>query len=148
MIVSRLESSSRIESLHPLFKQLFDYVKTHDLLNAPLERIELDGDNLFINNVNPECVPADKQVLEMHRDYIDVHILLTGQETIGWKAVETLEHQAQAYQKEGDCALYSDRPTLFATLQPGEFAIVYPEDPHAPVIGEGKIRKLIGKVKL
>ena len=72
----------------------------------------------------------------------------TGQETIGWKAVETLEHQAQAYQKEGDCALYSDRPTLFATLQPGEFAIVYPEDPHAPVIGEGKIRKLIGKVKL
>ena len=115
MIVSRLENSSRIESLHPLFKQLFDYVKTHDLLNAPLGRIELDGDNLFINNVNPECVPADKQVLEMHRDYIDVHILLT---------------------------------TLFATLQPGEFAIVYPEDPHAPVIGEGKIRKLIGKVKL
>ena len=111
MIVSRLENSSRIESLHPLFKQLFDYVKTHDLLNAPLGRIELDGDNLFINNVNPECVPADKQVLEMHRDYIDVHILLTGQETIGWKAVETLEHQAQAYQKEGDCALYSDRPT-------------------------------------
>ena len=102
MIVSRLENSSRIESLHPLFKQLFDYVKTHDLLNAPLGRIELDGDNLFINNVNPECVPADKQVLEMHRDYIDVHILLTGQETIGWKAVETLEHQAQAYQKEGD----------------------------------------------
>ena len=80
MIVSRLENSSRIESLHPLFKQLFDYVKTHDLLNAPLGRIELDGDNLFINNVNPECVPADKQVLEMHRDYIDVHILLTGQE--------------------------------------------------------------------
>ena len=33
-------------------------------------------------------------------------------------------------------------------MQPGEFAIVYPEDPHAPVIGEGKIRKLIGKVKL
>ena len=52
MIVSRLENSSRIESLHPLFKQLFDYVKTHDLLNAPLGRIELDGDNLFINNVN------------------------------------------------------------------------------------------------
>ena len=67
MIVSRLENSSRIESLHPLFKQLFDYVKTHDLLNAPLGRIELDGDNLFINNVNPECVPADKQVLETVR---------------------------------------------------------------------------------
>ena len=50
MIVSRLENSSRIESLHPLFKQLFDYVKTHDLLNAPLGRIELDGDNLFLSS--------------------------------------------------------------------------------------------------
>lgn len=32
MIVSNLQNSSRIEPLHPLFKQLFDYVKSHDLL--------------------------------------------------------------------------------------------------------------------
>ena len=91
MIVSNLQNSARVEALHPLFKQLFDYVKANDLLNAPLGRIELDGDNLFINNVNPECIPAEKQVLEMHRDYIDVHILLTGKETIGWKAIENLK---------------------------------------------------------
>ena len=148
MIVSNLQNSARVESLHPLFKQLFDYVKANDLLNAPLGRIELDGDNLFINNVNPECIPAEKQVLEMHRDYIDVHILLTGKETIGWKAIEDLNNITQEYQKEGDCALSDDQPTTFVTLQPGEFCIVYPEDPHAPIIGEGKIRKLIGKVKL
>ena len=148
MIVSRLENSSRIESLHPLFKQLFDYVKTHDLLNAPLGRIELDGDNLFINNVNPECVAPDKQVLELHHDYIDVHILLEGAETIGWKALEDLENEVKAYSKEEECALYSDRPTTYVNLLPGQFVIVYPEDPHAPVIGHGKIRKLIAKIKL
>ena len=49
MIVSNLQNSSRIEPLHPLFKQLFDYVKSHDLLHTPCGRIELDGDNLFIN---------------------------------------------------------------------------------------------------
>ena len=41
MIVSNLQNSARVESLHPLFKQLFDYVKANDLLNAPLGRIEL-----------------------------------------------------------------------------------------------------------
>ena len=56
MIVSNLQNSQRIEGLHPLFKSLFDYVKTHDLLHADLGRIEVDGDHLFINNVNPECV--------------------------------------------------------------------------------------------
>ena len=129
-------------------KKLFDYVKTHDLLHTPCGRIELEGDNLFINNVNPTCVTADKQVLELHREYIDVHILLEGNETIGWKAIEDLTQEKQPYQAEGDCALYTDKPTTYVNLLPGQFAIVFPEDPHAPVIGEGKIRKLIGKVKL
>ena len=148
MIVSNLQNSERVEGLHPLFKKLFDYVKANDLLNAPLGRIELDGDNLFINNVNSECIPAEKQVLEMHREYIDVHILLTGKETIGWNAIEDLKNITREYQKEGDCALSDDRPTTCVTLQPGEFCITFPEDTHAPIIGEGKIRKLIGKVKL
>lgn len=148
MIVSNLQNSERIESLHPLFKQLFDYVKTHDLLHTECGRIELAGDDLFINNVNPTCVSASDQVLEVHRDYIDVHILLEGKERIGWKALEDVTDLKQAYQKEGDCALYSDTPTSFVDLLPGQFLIVYPEDPHAPVIGEGKIRKLIGKIKI
>ena len=95
MIISNLQNSSRVESLHPLFKKLFDYVKTHDLLHTPCGRIELEGDNLFINNVNPTCVTADKQVLELHREYIDVHILLEGNETIGWKAIEDLTQEKQ-----------------------------------------------------
>ena len=148
MIVSNLKNSQRIEGLHPLFKSLFDYVKTHDLLHADLGRIEIEGDRLFINNVNPECVAPEKQVLELHHDYIDVHILLEGAERIGWKALEDLQNETKAYSEEGDCALYSDVPTAYVDLLPGQFAIVYPEDPHAPVIGNGKIRKLIAKVKI
>lgn len=148
MIVSNLQNSGRIESLHPLFKKLFDYVKSHDLLHTDCGRIELDGENLFINNVNPACVKASEQVLEVHRDYTDIHILLEGKERIGWKAMEEVCLLKQEYKKEVDCALYSDIPTTFVDLLPGQFVIVYPEDPHAPVIGEGKIRKLIAKVKI
>lgn len=148
MIVSNLKNSERIEGLHPLFKVLFDYVKSHDLLHADLGRIEIDGERLFINNVNPECVAAEKQVLELHHDYIDVHILLEGAERIGWKALENLQKETKAYSKEEDCALYSDIPTTYVDLLPGQFAIVYPEDPHAPIIGNGKIRKLIAKVRI
>lgn len=148
MIISRLENSNRIESLHPLFKQLFDYVKQHDLLNMELGRIVLDGENLFINNVELDGVKKEKQVLELHHDYIDVHIPLSGKETIGWKPIEKLEHEMATYSKDSDCALYSDTPTTFVDIYPGEFLIVYPEDPHAPAIAEGKLRKLIAKVKM
>ncbi len=148
MIVTNLNNTERIESLHPLFKKLFDYVKTHDILNTPCGRIDIDGDNLYINNVNPECIPAEKQVLEVHRDYIDVQILLQGKETIGWKALEDSKEEVKPYEKDGDCALYSDTPTTWIHLVPGQLAIFFPEDAHAPVIGEGKIRKMIAKVKL
>lgn len=148
MIISNLKHSERIEPLHPAFKKAFDYIKSHDLLHEACGRIELDGDRLFINNVSPTCLPAEAQVLEVHRDYIDIHVLLEGKERIGWKALEDLQAEKQTYNPTSDCALYTDRPTFYVDLQPGEFVVVFPEDPHAPLIGTGNIRKLIIKVKI
>lgn len=148
MILTDLKNCSRIASLHPAFATLFDFIGKNDLLSMPLGRIEVDGDNLFINNINPECVTAEKQVLEMHRDYIDVHIMLDGKERIGWKSLSDIEHITKEYDAEADCALSDDKPTSYVDLLPGQMCIVWPEDPHAPVIGLGKIRKAIAKVKL
>ena len=148
MIVSNLQHSERIETLHPLFKKAFDYIKSHDLLHTPCGRIEIEGDDLFINNVNPDLVSAEAQVLEMHRDYIDIHVLLEGEETIGWKPVEDCTDVKLPYDASADCALYADRAQVYTTLRPGQFMIVWPEDPHAPVIGSGKVRKLIVKVRV
>ena len=134
--------------LHPLFKRAFDYVKTHDLLHTPCGRIELEGDDLFINNVNPECVAIDQQLLEVHREYIDIHILLEGEEIIGWKPLCEVKDERKEYSESDDCALYGDECFTPIKLFPGQFAIVWPEDAHAPLIGEGTIRKLIVKVKI
>lgn len=148
MIVSKLQDSERVEPLHPLFKKLFDYVKNHDLLSIEPGRIELDGENLFINNVSAEGVPREKQVLEGHRTYIDIHILLKGEECIGWKSLSDVHTFSKAYSEEEDCLLSEEIPTAFVDMNPGEFCIVYPEDLHAPIIGNAVIRKLIAKVKI
>ncbi len=148
MIVSNLENCSRVYDIHPLFKKLFEYLKSHDLLNEELGRITIEGDDLFINNVNPQCVELEKQKLELHRDYIDIHILLEGEEKIGWKTIEDLKFECQAYDESSDCSLFSDKPDVIVPLKPGQFLIAFPEDAHAPIIGEGKIRKLIAKIKI
>lgn len=145
MILGDLKYSERIEQLHPDFKRVFDYIKSHDLLNAPLERIVLDGDKLFINNVNPQLVKAEEQPLEAHKAYLDIHIVLEGKERIGWKSINNCAAPSKAYDEEGDYMLFHEEPTSFVDLKPGQFAIVWPEDPHAPLIGEGKVRKLIVK---
>ena len=91
---------------------------------------------------------ADKQVLEVHRQYIDIHIPLDGVEVIGWKPLEDCTNLTKPYDEAADCELYTEPATSYINLQPGQFMIVWPEDPHAPIIGEGKLRKLCVKVKL
>lgn len=148
MVLSTLQDCGRFEVLHPLFKKAFDYVKSHNLLDAPLGRIEVEGDALFINNSNPECVKVEKQVLEVHRKYIDIHVLLEGEETVGWKPLSDCRNETKPYNEDEDCALYDEQAATYFKMQPGQILIVWPEDAHAPVIGEGKIRKLIIKVKI
>jgi YhcH/YjgK/YiaL family protein len=148
MIIGNLANKSRIESLHPLFKTLFDKVECTDFDKLPLGKVEVKGDDLFIMNLHIDGADIEKQPLEMHREYIDVHIVLDGEEQIGWKAIEDIEHYTKEYAADGDCALSDDKPSFFARLTKGQFCIVYPEDPHAPAISNGKIRKLIGKVKV
>ena len=148
MIISNLNDSERIESLHPLFKAAFAYIKSHDLLNMPLGRIELDGDRLFINNAESTLVEKDKQIIEVHRQYIDIHVPLNGMETIGWKTLADLSVVDKAYNAEGDFGTYTEPASTYVTLKPGQFLIAWPEDGHAPIIGEGTLRKAIIKVKL
>lgn len=148
MIYTTLTESSRIEDLHPNFKELFDYVKNNNLLNHEIGRITLDGENLFINNVNPKMMKPEEQVLEVHEEYIDVHFPLDKAEIIGVRPLKDCTKLKSPFNKEEDYALYEDTPSNFITVNPGEFLIVYPEDAHAPIIGEGKIRKLIAKVRI
>lgn len=134
--------------MHPLLPKLFEYVKSHNLLDAPLGRIVLDGDRLFINNDNPQCVAQEAQRLEVHRKYMDVHIVLEGKERIGWRPLKDCSQVLEPYDESRDVAFYGDAPTSYIDLIPGQFFIVYPEDPHAPIIGEGKIRKICAKLLL
>ncbi|WP_329904369.1 YhcH/YjgK/YiaL family protein [Porphyromonas pogonae] len=148
MIVASLRDSARYESLHPLFKDAFEYIKNNDLLHHELGRIEIKGNDLFINNVNPDSMKQEDQLMEVHEDYLDIHILLEGKERIGWKPTFNCTKPKGEFDHENDYILYYDEPSAYVDLCPGQFAIVYPEDAHAPLIGQGKIRKLIVKVKL
>ncbi|MDO4691823.1 MAG: YhcH/YjgK/YiaL family protein [Porphyromonadaceae bacterium] len=145
MIIGSIHESARYESLHPAFKQVFDYIKTHDLLHAPLERIVLDADRLFINNVEADAKSQEDMPLEAHRRYLDIHILLAGTERIGWRDLQDCSAPTKPYDEEGDYMLFEQPASTYVDLKVGQFVVVYPEDAHAPLIGEGKIRKLIVK---
>ena len=133
MILSTLAESGCVEHLHPAFKLVLDYVKSHDLTKVPAGRIALDGDRLFINVDDATLRTEAEQALEVHRRYIDIHFPLSGSERVGWSPLEAL-------------AAESSREPF--DVVPGQFYIMYPEDAHAPIIGSGTLRKLVAKVRI
>lgn len=149
MIYGKVSDAHRYYYLNPLLERLFTFVRQNDLSKFALERIVLDEDNLFINMAEPELKSAEEQKLEVHREYIDVHFPLIGDETCGITHISDLTVESDApFDENADFALYSEKARMYFTAHPGDFYIVFPEDAHAPIIGEGKIKKAIAKVRI
>ena len=148
MILSNLKNRKELESLHPLFSVLFDYIEAHDILSAPQGIIEIQGRDLFLNNYSPEPATCDTAPLEVHQKYIDIQVLLEGSETMGWTPAEEITEWRGEYDEQKDVRFSYQRAQTFFTIKPGQLAIFYPEDGHAPGISDGPIRKFIAKIKI
>lgn len=149
MIIADIKDRERYFALHEKIELLWEYVLSHDLAHAPAGRIAIDGERVFINVDDSEMQPAEERPLEVHRRYIDVQIPLTASETVGWKPLAALTTAAtKPFDAARDIAFYRERAQAYLPVHPGQFYIMFPEDAHAPIIGNGKIRKAIGKLMI
>ncbi len=146
MILDSLKNTAAVEKIHPLFKQAFDYIKANDLSKVAPGKIELDGANLFISVAEITGKTQEAARIETHNKYIDIQIPVVGVETMGWLAGEYCKNTTDGYNAEKDITFFTDKPSTYVKVQPGEFIVFFPEDGHAPAIGEGFIKKLIVKV--
>lgn len=150
MIIDSLANASRYFSVHPLFQQAFEYIQAQDLSALTPGKSEISPDGLksivFID-APLKTVEESLAKFECHDKNIDIQLCLSGSETIGWKPRETCHHLKGEYNPEKDVSFYGDQPDMYFQLGPGQFAILFPEDVHAPMIGEGTVSKLVIKVK-
>ena len=135
---------------HPRFALAFEHLKKILAEGIDEGKHIIDGDNLFINVVTYETKPAEQSVFEAHKKYIDIQLVLEGEEIIGFDAPEALT-VTKPYSDEADCMLYA----LGNTYDPikfskGKITIIFPEEPHAPGIAidnnPSKVKKAIFKV--
>ena len=63
-------------------------------------------------------------------------------------SVHPLFEKAFAYITTVNMLFFNDAPDMFFGLTDGQFVIFFPEDVHAPMIGEDEIKKLVIKVKI
>lgn len=148
MIIGKLADTASVERLHPLFREAFEWLRAHaaSAHAAGVSPVTLKPGTLWANVETPTMKPRTEQVLELHRKYIDIHVPVDQAEVIGYLPASQLKHERDAYDEHRDIAFYTDVPIAHFTISPGEFAIFTPEDAHAPIIGEGVLKKICVKV--
>lgn len=148
MILAGIADLSRYVDVNPNFKVAFDFLKNTDLSSLEIGKIELDGTNVFVKVMNSKLVAAEDAKLEVHNNYLDIQVPVGGAETYGWIKRSDMKAPKADFDTVKDVQFYADKPTTYVKALPGEVAIFFPEDGHAPQIGEGEILKVVVKVAI
>ena len=145
MILDLIDQHARYHALHPLFARAFQYLRDTDLRSLAPGRHELDGDRLYVSVDHVEGRGREGARLEAHRRYIDIQVAIEGPEAIGWRPLRACR-RALPFDESKDIGFFEDAPESWLALRPGEFAIFFPDDAHAPLAERGAVKKAIVKV--
>jgi YhcH/YjgK/YiaL family protein len=149
MVLDTLQNAHLYFSLNPYFEAAFNFLLNNDLGALPAGKVIIDGDNVYANVVDFNGKDATTARMETHDKYLDIQVPVGDSEHIGWTARKKLNSITQEYNPEKDITFYSDKADTLAHVNPGEFAILFPQDGHQPGIAPGKsYRKVIVKVRV
>lgn len=149
MLLGDLSRADFAKSLPPVFARLCGKLKTLDLAKLELGWQDLE-EGIRMNVMEFETAARETKQAEMHRKFIDIQLLISGIEAIDYGIAQPNLAEFDDYRDEDD---YQLTPSITngntVVLQPNQFAIFLPYEPHTPGICVGepkKLRKLVVKV--
>ncbi len=147
MIIDTIENLSKYDTLNPYFADVVEFLNSHDLQTMEPGKYPIKDKDVFVNLQVAKQRTKDTAFLETHINMIDIQIPITAAETFGYTPLEDLPEFE--YNAEKDITKYGDtKPQTYVTVNPGQFAIFFPQDGHAPCITDAdEIKKAIFKVK-
>ena len=149
MIIDTLQSAAKYYGLHKNFKVAFDYLRSTNLDGLEIGKFDIaDGIKVIVAEGEGKAAAVAGDKFECHNQNIDIQVCIRGNETIGWKPRLDCTQPKGDYNEEKDVTFFADSPDMYFNLKGGQFVIFYPEDVHAPMIGEGLIKKLVVKVRI
>lgn len=144
MIVDHLDNAERHFQLHPLFAEAFRAIRSTP--QWPSGRATLGQNGLFTFSHDGLCDGGTK--LEVHRTHLDIHCTLEGVDHFAWRALADCSLPTAPFNTELDCGMFHDTASTITPLTKGMFAIVWPDDVHAPLHLPGTVRKVVVKVPI
>ena len=145
MILDKLTAARAYRGIHPRLDAVLDRLNEGFLSTVGPEAMRLEGDALYVTRFTYETLPLEDTFFEAHRRYLDMHLMVEGQERMEIASPAGLE----LFEHQGDFYAYRGEAEQSLILRPGSFLVVFPEDAHRIKIAVDKpetVSKVVFKV--
>ncbi|MGC7559129.1 N-acetylneuraminate anomerase [Pasteurella sp. PK-2025] len=152
MLVGDLTRNDFKRGLPKVILDVCEYLKTLDLPELEDGRHDIT-EQIYMNVMSFDTVAAESKQAEMHRKYLDIQLLISGQEAIEYSVTYPTLSQYGEYHEQEDYQLtpeIENKSTL--TLKPNMFAVFLPYEPHKPGCNVNNqvfsLKKLVVKIPI
>lgn len=127
------------------------FLKSLDVMTANGEQA-IRGRDAFARIMAYQTKPREQAIMEAHRRYADVQMVLAGTEVMEWHPLQGLA-STTPYAPDSDAVFLGKpaAPQSQVVLTPGRFAVFFPQDAHMGQIalnGPEQVRKVVVKVSM
>jgi len=150
MIIGRIEHWNDLLDSTPAMVVAFEWLLENSDKNLPDGKYEIDGDLVFASVQHYSTQPVESGILEAHEKYIDIQVMVRGEELMLYSSVHDLI-LAEAYDDEKDVAFYetpSDRDLDCEVVSQENFIVFPPGVAHMPGRQSGESSESVAKIVL
>ena len=150
MIITTKEELKQYKNRHPFFLHAFRALAELADGNFATGIYPVDDKKIFINALQYDTHTTENALMEVHKTYIDVMWMISGEENIHICSQDKLKSITKEYEYSGDALLAKlEDDCDVVNMTDDSVCIIFPGEAHAPGIDTDKthnVKKLIAKV--
>jgi biofilm protein TabA len=149
MICENININRNYSGINKNFVKAFEYLRGQNLKELAIGKYEIEGEKIFAMVQEYTTEREDQKNWESHEKYIDIQLIIDGQEVMGFAPVSCLNVK-EDLRMEKDLIFYNETSNgSNIKFMSGDYAIFFPEDGHKPgcALNEcSRVKKVVVKV--
>ena len=147
MIIAKKAHANCYKGIHPRLDKALDLLQDDAFIaSVGTEKVFIEGDALFAFRNEYTSVPFEETYFEAHKKYLDIQMVVSGQEMVGIADPAGL---GEPFKEKTDFKGYHGEPEQCVTLRPDNIMVVFPGDAHRlkiAVNGPEPVEKVVFKI--
>ncbi|WP_058912603.1 YhcH/YjgK/YiaL family protein [Entomohabitans teleogrylli] len=132
-------------------RNAIEHVKQHVSPQTPVGKYDIDGNRIFYMVSEDTTAPLAERRAEYHRRYLDIQIVLAGQEGMTFSCLPPGKAETDWLADKDIAFLAAGEQEKTVVLDEGDFVIFWPGEVHKPLCAVGTpavVRKVVVKIEM